>query len=325
MDEIEVEAFRADTRASRGITAAHIKEAAESYDAEKAPAPLVFGHPAHDSPALGVISGARAEGNKLFVRLKNIHDAVKTAVRERRILGRSVAFWSPDHPSNPVPGKYTLRHLGLLGGMAPAIPGMAALRFSADESTLESDEDGKDIPPEAAVVFTAEPEGGTPVATVSEPAPAKTPKEPTMTEEEIKAKEAEFAAKEKEIADREKAAKAKEDEFAAAAKAQREGENKATVDKAVAEGRILPAEADDLVKVFNSLPTDALTFSAGENEPRKVLGDLLGKLPKRTPVADGVQSPTSEFNADDAKAEADKALKESTENLTGAWKAPVPA
>ena len=37
--EIEVEAFRADTKASKGLTAAHVQEAAALYNAEAAPAP----------------------------------------------------------------------------------------------------------------------------------------------------------------------------------------------------------------------------------------------------------------------------------------------
>src|SRR5207253_4561124 len=89
MDEIEIEAFRADTKASKGLTAKHIADAAKSYDFEKNPAPLVFGHPTNDSPALGLISSARAEGNRLFLKVRDIADAAKTAVKERRVLGRS--------------------------------------------------------------------------------------------------------------------------------------------------------------------------------------------------------------------------------------------
>lgn len=78
MDEIEIEAFRADTKASKGLTADHIADAAKLYDADKNPAPLVFGHPTNDSPALGEIAGARTDGNRLFVRLKNIAADVVT-------------------------------------------------------------------------------------------------------------------------------------------------------------------------------------------------------------------------------------------------------
>jgi hypothetical protein len=314
MDEIEIEAFRADTRASKGITADHIAEAASAYDPEGSPAPLVFGHPTHDSPALGIIAGARAEGNKLFLRIKNIAEQVREAVAQRRIINRSVAFWSPDHPSNPTPGKYAIRHLGLLGGMAPAIPGMAALRFSADEERLESEED---TPPEAALVFRAEAEGGTPIVEITEPRP---PKEQTMNEQEIQAAREANEAEAKRLADEKAALERDRATFAAEATARREATNKATVDGLVSEGKLLPAEADDMVKVFNALPVDALTFSAGDQLPAAVLGAFLTKLPKRVPVGESTAAPATEFSAaDDAKVAAEKALAAANAKISRAY------
>jgi hypothetical protein len=218
MDEIEIEAFRADTKASKGLTAAHIAKAASSYDPERNPAPLVFGHPTNDSPALGVVSGARADGNKLFLKVKNIADAVVNAVKERRVLNRSIAFWDPDHPSNPSPGHYSIRHLGLLGGMAPAIPGMEPLRFSADEDALESPE-----APEAAVIFAVD--DGTPVQRIIEPKPAKEPNMEFTAEQiaEMKAKADRADAADAEVV---RLTKEKEDadKAFAAAEAKRRGE-----------------------------------------------------------------------------------------------------
>lgn len=324
MDEVEVEAFRAGTKASKGLTAAHIAEAAALYDAETAPAPLVFGHPKSDSPALGFISSARAEGNKLFLKIKNIADEVIQGVKDRKILGRSIAFWDPGHPSNPVPGKYTIRHLGLLGGQAPAIAGMPALRFSADEDVLESDE-----APADAVIFAVEAEAPTRVQTITE----SPPKEPTMPKsiEELTA-EIEAANERATIAEAKAAELVAAEEtraatFAAAETARRAGEDKSTLDAAVAAGKVLPAERDDLAKLFEALPTEALQFASGEIEPRLALAKFLDNLPKRAPVGDPVRSP-SEFTAsglEDARAKEKAALEASRERLTNAHKAPVPA
>lgn len=318
MDEIEIEAFRADTRASKGLTAAHIAEAATSYDPDKNPAPLVFGHPASDSPALGIISGARAEGNRLFLKLKNIKDEVVQGVRERRILNRSIAFWAPDHPSNPTPGKYAIRHLGFLGGMAPAIPNLPALKFSADETVLETEE-----APEPAVIFEAEDSSATPVVTVKEPVEKPgNQEESTMTEAEIQALRERADNAEAEAKREREAREAKDKEFAAAEKARRESENVASVEKVVTEGKVLPAEKDDLVQIFNALPTQALTFSTGEAEPRAALVSFLDKLPKRTAVNEPRKSPTEgkEFDASDSKAKAEQALQAANEATQNAYK-----
>lgn len=319
MDEVEIQAFEADTKASKGLTAAHVAEIASGYDPEKNPAPLVWGHPASDSPSLGVIAAARAEGAKLFVKVKNIAKEVIDGVKEGRILNRSVAIWAPDHPSNPNPGKYSLRHLGLLGGQAPAIPNMPRLRFASDDSVLESDEGPAD-----ALLFTVEP-SPTKVQEVREPSPAK---EPTMTEDEIKAKEAEFDARQKELDEREAAAKKREEEFAASETKRRESENEAAIAAAIEAGKVLPAEKEGLAAIFNALPVKAMTFSAelgGECEPRQALAKFLDALPKRTAVGEGRKSPEGEFSADGAKEKADKALEEANKRQAQAYRQPEPA
>lgn len=320
MDEIEIEAFRADQKASKGLTAKHIAEAVACYNPDKNPAPLVFGHPTNDSPALGLISGARADGSKLFLKVRDIADAVKTAVKENRILGRSIAFWDPDHPSNPSPGKYAIRHLGLLGGMAPAIPGMGKLKFSDDESTLE--EDG-DVPPEAAVIFAVE--SGTPTQRIIEPQP-RGEKEPTMefTAEQKAELEARAEKAEKEAAELREANEKRDREFAAAEATRRASENEAALTAAVEAGKILPAEKDDLAKLFEALDTKALVFSAGEQEPRIALAKFLDGLPKRGPAkGEAPKSPQGEFSADDAAAKADAALAESNKRTNEAWRQPT--
>jgi hypothetical protein len=317
MDGVEIEVFRADTRASQGLTAAHIAEAAAIYDHDKAPAPLVFGHPKSDSPALGVIAKARAEGSKLFCTLNNIAEEAVKAVRERRVLGRSIAFWDPDHPSNPNPGKFSIRHLGLLGGMAPAIPGLATLRFSADDSALEADE-----PPSDALVFMAE-EKPTGVQNITETPPEPADKEPEMpTPEELKAREdaaAEQERKNKEESDR---LANERNEFAAERTRIREAGTTAIVDGLVGAGKVLPAEKDDLATVLNALPVQALKFSAGEKDPREALVAILDQLPKRAPVGDPPKSAEGDktFGTDGGKEAAEAALKAANAGLSAAWK-----
>jgi hypothetical protein len=315
---VEIMVFEADTRASKGLTAAHVQEAATLYDAEKAPAPLVFGHPTNDSPALGVVESFRCDGPKVFARLKGVAKELVDAVRSRRVLNRSVALWDPHHPSNPNPGKFSFRHLGFLGGQAPAIPNMPALKFSADDTLLESDE-----PPADAVIFAVD-DRPTGVQRITEPAPEKEFSAVPMSSEEI-------AAKEKELQDRQDAMDRRDREFAAAETTRRQGENKAAIDKAVADGKVLPAEAEDLAAIFNALPVQALTFAVGgAQEPRQRLASFLEALPPRTPGDESGKPPLSpgadgkEFSATpEAKAAADGALAAANKGLSEAWRNPA--
>lgn len=261
--EIEIEVFRADDRASRGITSADIAELAASYDAEAFPAPAVIGHPKSDSPAHGIIAGFRAEGNKLFAKLTDIKDDLIDKVKSGELINRSMAFFGPDHEANPTPGKLAARHLGFLGGSAPGIPGMSNLRkafsFSAGDDELVIDG-----PPAEAIIFTAAP---TPVRNVNE----EPEKEPSPMADKNDDKSAEFEAREAEIKAREEAAEAREKaaaerekEFAAQAETSRKAANKVRVDGLVASGRVLPANRDALEKVFNALDTGELEFAADD-------------------------------------------------------------
>lgn len=320
MDEIEIQAFEADTRASKGLTAAHMADAASSYDPEKNPAPLVFGHPSNDSPALGVVASARAEGAKLFLTMKNMAKELVDGVKERRIINRSIAFWAPDHPSNPTPGKYSIRHLGFLGGQAPAIPNMPALRFSADESALESDEGPAD-----AIIFSVEPKP-TGVQEVREPAPVE--EFSAMTEAEIQAAKEANEAEAARLATEKAALDKRQTEYAARETERRESENTAAIDAGIAAGKVLPAEKADLQAIFNALPVEPLTFASlgeGELEPRIALGKFLEALPQRTALPEGQKSPANEFAATGNKEKADAALKAANERDSSAYRAPAKA
>src|SRR5690348_13539215 len=107
-DEIELEVFRAGSKASRGITAAQLAEVA-AFDCEANPVSGVIGHPKSDSPAEANILGFRLDGNKLFARVANWSDKLVDSIRNKRIVNRSMAFFDPDHEANPTPGKWAPR------------------------------------------------------------------------------------------------------------------------------------------------------------------------------------------------------------------------
>lgn len=282
MNEVELEVFRADEKASRGITSADIAAAASAYDPDKAPAAICIGHPKSDTPAYGVISSLRAEGNRLFATLKDVKDKVVEGIKKGDLLNRSMAFFSKDHEANPVPGVLYPRHLGFLGASAPGIPGLKnikkALAFSAEDE-LEVDGD-----PAPAVVFEAA-RNPTPTFTVTEESTVTTEK----TADELKA--------ERETLDRERR------EFEAERETARKGANKSLVDGLVAAGRVLPADADRLATVFNALAPEPLEFEAGKEKrsPAAELADILSNGVKLVDTTGKRQSPNGspEFSAED--------------------------
>jgi hypothetical protein len=290
MLDTEIEVFRAGTKASRGITADRLASVA-SFDCTANPVAICIGHPKSDTPAHGTIAGFRLDGNKLFAKLKGVTNDVVEGIKSGKLLNRSMAFFGEDHEANPTPGKLAPRHLGFLGASAPGIPGMSplskALAFAAgdDDNLLVEGE------PAEAVVFDAPP---TPALTIFEAKEAPVMVETTTTPPaKVEPTPAELAFK------------AREDAFAARVKAQFEAANNGAVDTLVREGKVLPAEADNLKLAFNSLDPEAepLTFGAGDKATTAtavstILSFMASALPaKRAPIGERL-SPSREFTAD---------------------------
>lgn len=85
------------------------------------PAPVVVGHPKTDAPAFAWIDGLRRSGDRLQAKPRDIAQPFREAVEAGRYAGRSIALQGD-----------TLRHLGFLGGRAPAVPGLAPTQFAAE-------------------------------------------------------------------------------------------------------------------------------------------------------------------------------------------------
>ena len=96
---------------------------AASYDPAKAEAPLVFGHPKDNQPAYGWVDRVFRRGATLFAQLSHVPDTVRKAVRDKHYKYVSMSL-QPD-------GK-TLRHVGLLGAVPPAITGLGPVEMSSD-------------------------------------------------------------------------------------------------------------------------------------------------------------------------------------------------
>ena len=110
------------------------------------PAPVVVGHPEENAPAYGWVDSLRRVGDRLQAKLRDIAPAFREAVEDGRYAGRSIALQGD-----------TLRHLGFLGGRAPAVPGLAPTSFASApetviafaDSTAEAPQDSSDAQPDS--------------------------------------------------------------------------------------------------------------------------------------------------------------------------------
>jgi phage baseplate assembly protein V len=143
--------FRAGTHTAadgRSLTfsEADLAATAKAYDPKRHEAPLVVGHPEHDSPAFGWVSGLAAGPSGLSAVPNQVDSAFAEAVAQGRYKKISAAFYHPESAANPVPGVWYLRHVGFLGGMPPSVKGLAAPAFAGGAEDFVSVEFGEELP-----------------------------------------------------------------------------------------------------------------------------------------------------------------------------------
>lgn len=110
---------------------------AKAYDPTRHEAPLVIGHPRADAPAWGWVGGLTADEGGLFATPRQLDPAFAEMVRAGRFKKVSASFYTPDSPHNPVPGVYYLRHVGFLGAQPPAVKGLAPVPVNFAEGDTE--------------------------------------------------------------------------------------------------------------------------------------------------------------------------------------------
>lgn len=120
--------------ASNGATIvfseADVMATAEAYDPAVHEAPLVIGHPEQEDPAYGWISHLAAQAGSLYATPSQVNADFAEMVKAGAYKKVSASFYPPDHPNNPTPGVYALRHVGFLGAQPPAVKGLKATQFA---------------------------------------------------------------------------------------------------------------------------------------------------------------------------------------------------
>lgn len=116
-----------------------LKQVVESYDPNAFKAPLIVSHNTggkadHDivnsELAFGFPKELRLVGDRVKAVFEKISPQVVNWVREGRLLGISPSLYKPNSPSNPHPGKWSLRHIAALGKSPPAIKSLSPLALS---------------------------------------------------------------------------------------------------------------------------------------------------------------------------------------------------
>lgn len=287
-----------------------------AYDPTLHEAPFVVGHPRHDLPAYGWVKSLAFCDGGIDATPAQVNPDFADMVAAGAFKKISAAFYSPDAPSNPVPGVYYLRHVGCLGAQAPAIKGLrspefadteegvvtfgewddtdnAALwrsmrewilaKFGADEAdravpghTVKSLEQGAQDELRESRQNTSQTGAVTSTAFGEHLTHTTVNKEMSMTPEEIAAQKAALDAAQAETA-------ALREQMAAQKRVTVHAQNVAFCEGLTAKATLAPAHAPAVVAVLDHLDLQDTPVEFGEGDARaplaKGLRDLLQTLP----------------------------------------------
>ena len=134
-----IEIFRADKYPQGNFGVKDLDDIVRNYNPKIHEAPLVVGHPTTTTPAEGWVEALKRVGNSLWMKPKQVAQAFSDMVREGRMKKRSIRIVKTANG-------WTLRDVGFLGAVAPAVEGMEDIEFSApvDEFSLEVAEFSED-------------------------------------------------------------------------------------------------------------------------------------------------------------------------------------
>lgn len=272
-----------------------------AYDPGKHEAPLVIGHPAVDAPAYGWVKTLSFADGIMLAEPGQVDASFAELVNSGSFKKISASFYLPSAANNPVPGVFYLRHVGFLGGQAPAVKGLKSASFADAEEGVVCFGDyedrielgiwrrlknwmiGKDGSDAAEVVFpeyelnllaeeTLKPE------TVDAPEAAHYAEthhtEDSMDQKDLAAQKAILDKQAADFAERETKLKAKEGEQAAAS-------NVSFAESLVSKGILVPAQKASVVALLSlagGLPVTA-DFAEGKSHT-EILKDFLSAQPK---------------------------------------------
>lgn len=313
------EIFRSGTHAtSKGqtltFTDSDLQAIAEKYDPALSEAPIVIGHPKTDGPAYGWVKSVTYNDGRLLIDTHQVETNFSDMVKDGRFKKRSASFFPPNHPNNPTPGQYYLRHVGFLGAEPPAVKGLKPVEFSQGDDCVEFMEaasasqlayaletvgrmfrrirermietDGVETANQAVAEWDIETLNRT-AGDLRAPDPvspffSETTEETKMTDQATEERLAEIARREQQLKDSEIA-------FSEKQKAITIAEDSRFVAEMIAAGTLPAGLKDAAEAIFSDLSEDEITFSDGDGSkttPREAFKTLLKGLPKPVTTAE---------------------------------------
>ena len=123
---------------SRTFSPKELQQVVDTYNPSIHEAPLVLGHQGdNDSlPSFGWIKGFSREGDSLYADVA-FTDVAKDLVKDGHYRKVSISFYSPESQINPHKGKWSARHLALLGASPPAVKGLEPFNFAEWEGCFD--------------------------------------------------------------------------------------------------------------------------------------------------------------------------------------------
>lgn len=315
------------------FTEAQVKATAAAYDPAVHEAPFVIGHPKSNDPAFGwakALSFSAGSAPLLIAEPHQVNPEFAELVNDGAFKKISASFYEPDSPDNPKPGVYYLRHVGFLGAKAPAVKGLKAAEFSADDKGVVEfmDWSQRDIASlfrgireffiekfgleSADKVIPSYMVDGIQEDAVRTTEPATTDvsyqENDLLTKEQLEARQRELdtqAAEQKRKDDAKNAEfTERENKVKASEAAQRRVLIVGGVDTLIAAGKILPKDKAGLVAFMEALPADGIVeFGEGDKKEKKPTIDwlrgFLSTLPKAVEFKErGAGGADTELSAD---------------------------
>ncbi len=127
------------------FTEADLRNIAAIYRPELHEAPIVVGHPKDDAPAFGWVESVTYQDDGLYATPRQVNADFQELVKSGAYKKVSASFFPKNHPNNPTPGSYYLRHIGFLGAATPAVKGLSRIQFADVDELLFSDLDVLDL------------------------------------------------------------------------------------------------------------------------------------------------------------------------------------
>jgi len=231
---------------------------AQAYDPAVFASPIVVGHPKDNDPAFGWVKSVECANSSLQADPEKLAPEFTEMVANGRFRKVSASLFPPEHPSNPKPGAYYLRHIGFLGAAAPAIPGLKSVAFSGNEE-------------------------GTVCIELSNFIPQSKPDQASGNEDHFK--EDDLKKTQQQLDEDRKTLEVKEKELAAREHGIRRVELSGFVGNLIQAGKVLPTFKDDLVNLMEAIDNEG-TIEFSESQKLTPLAFLKSYLEKQPNLVD---------------------------------------